>query len=232
MLSGTDRVETAGNDFSSELARLKRQGASVLVIGAVRPDHRQGTCQRLFGCPTDRVRRRVLVSTIDGPHPATHHIDATDPETRSVITYGTHAHTGAAPTPTASPSIEPAATDVDTLADLGIAIATAIDAFEADADGLEPAELRVGIDSLLPLLEAYSHHQLFKFLHLINARTKAVDGMVHYQLPVERDARLVPTFAPLFDIVVELREHNDEYQERWELTDGTGRSDWLSRDSA
>lgn len=35
----------------------------------------------------------------------------------------------------------------------------AIDAFEAGADVLEPAEVRVGIDSLLPLLEEYGHRQ-------------------------------------------------------------------------
>ncbi|MFD1565530.1 hypothetical protein ACFR99_18510 [Haloarchaeobius amylolyticus] len=231
MLTRTDRVETTEDGFSSELARLKRQGASVLVVGSSRPDHRQDTCQRLFGCPTGRVRRRVLVSTTDGPHLVSQHIDATDPETLSVINYDTRARSGAT-TATVSPSIEPFATDVDTLADLGIAITNAIDSFEAETDVLEPAEVRVGIDSLCPLLEAYSHRQVFKFLHLINGRTKGIGGMAHSHLPVERDARIVPTLRPLFDIVVELREHDGDYQERWGITDETESSDWISIPSA
>ncbi|MFA9415920.1 hypothetical protein [Natrinema sp. HArc-T2] len=228
MISGTDCAGTNGDGFSDELTRLKRQGASVLVVGSVRPAHRQDTCQRLLGCPTDRVRRRVLVSTTEGPHPVSHHVDATGPETLSVISYDARARSATATTPSTSPSIEPSTTDVDTLSELGIAIASAIDTFEADTDSLEPAELRVGIDSLLPLLEEYGQQHVFKFLHLINGRTQDATGMVHYHLPVERDARIVPTLPPLFDIVVELREHDSEFQERWIIHDGTDSSGWVS----
>jgi len=224
---GTDCDETNEDGFSNKLARLKRQGASVLVVGSVRPDHRQDTCRRLFGCTTDHVRRRVLVSTTDGPHPASHHVDTTDRETVSTITHDTRACSATATTSTVSPSIDPST--VDTLADLGIAIADAIDVFEADADILEPAEVRVGIDSLLPLLEEYGHRQVFKFLHLINGRTQDVDGIAHSHLPVERDARIVPTLSLLFDIVVEIREHDGDYQERWVINDGAERSGWLSK---
>jgi len=224
---GTDCDETNGDDFSNKLTRLKRQGASVLVVGSVRPDHRQDTCQRLFGCATDHVRRRILVSTTDGPHPVSQHVDATAPDALSTITYDTRACSAAATTPTVSPSID-SSTAVDTLADLGIAIANAIDAFEADADILEPAEVRVGIDSLLPLLEEYDHRQMFKFLHLINSRTQAINGMLHSHLPVERDARIVPTLSLLFDVVVEVREHDGNYQERWVINDSADSSGWLS----
>ncbi|QLK24785.1 hypothetical protein HYG81_11750 [Natrinema zhouii] len=230
MISGTDCTETNGDEFSDELSRLKRQGTSVLVVGSVQPDQRQDTCQRLLGCGADRLRRRILVSTTGESHPVSHFVDDTSSERLSVITYDTQARSAAATAPAASPSIDPSTTDVDTLADLGIAISSAVESFEADADVLEPAEVRVGIDSLLPLLEEYGKQRVFKFLHLINGRTRSVNGMAHYHLPVERDAQIVPILSPLFDVIIELREQNGECQERWVIDDGAYSSGWLTID--
>ena len=155
------------------------------------------------------------------------HVDATGPDALSIITHGTRACSGATTTSTVSPAVDPS-TVVGTLGDLGIAITNAIDAFEADADVLEPGEVRVGIDSLCPLLEEYDHRQVFKFLHLINGRTQEADGIAHSHLPVERDARIVPALSLLFDIVIQVREHDGDYQERWIINDGADSSGWLS----
>lgn len=228
MISETDCAGTNGEGFSDELSRLKRRGASVLVVGSVRPEQRRDACQRLLGCGADRVRRRVLVSTTDGPHHASHLVTDASSETLSVITYDAQARSAAAAGTSASLSIEPVTTEAEDLADLGIAISSAIESFENDADELDPSEVRVGIDSLLPLLEEYGQQRIFKFLHLINGRTRDINGMSHYHLPVERDARVVPTLSPLFDIVVELREQNDDYQERWTIDDGSHTTGWLS----
>ncbi|WP_425606706.1 DUF7504 family protein [Natrinema marinum] len=228
MLSGTDCAEMNEDGFSDELARLKRQGAGVLVVGSVRPDQRRDACRRLLGQESEQLRRRILVSTTGDSHQLPLRVDDPDPETFSPISYDAQARSAAASSPPAGPSIPASPTEVDTLADLGIAISSAIESFETDAGGLEPAELRVGIDSLLPLLEEYGKQQLFKFLHLTNGRTRDVNGMAHYHLPVERDARIVPILSPLFDIVVELREQNGNYQERWIIDDGTHSSGWLS----
>ena len=228
MISGTDCAETTEDGFSDKLAQLKRKGASVLVVGTVQPHQCQDTCQRLLGYPSDRVRRRVLVSTTEGSHAVSHHVDDSSPEALASISYDAQARSVATTTPAASPSIEPSTADIDTLADLGIAISTAIESFEDTTDVLEPAEVRVGIDSLLPLLEEYDDQQVFKFLHLVNGRTKTVNGMAHYHLPVERDARIVSVLAPLFDVVVELRGHDGTCQERWVIDGGADSSGWLS----
>lgn len=230
MFSGTDRAGTTDGGFSDELSRLKRRGASVLVVGSVRPDQRRDACRRLFGCGADRTRRRVLVSTTDGPHHVTHHVDDARAATLSVISYDARARSATTAGPEPTPSIGPETTDAESLPDLGMAISQAIDDFESDAVELEPAEVRLGIDSLLPLLEEYGRQRVFKFLHLINGRTRDVDGMAHYHLPVESDARIVPTLSPLFDIIVELRERNGDYQERWTIEDGARSSGWLSVD--
>ncbi|WP_408959791.1 hypothetical protein [Natrinema sp. 74] len=230
MLSGTDCTEANGDAFSDELSRLKRRGASVLVVGSVRPSQWRDTCQRLLGQRSDQVRRRVLVSTTDDPHRLPFLVDDVDPETISPISYKAQARNATVSTPSAGPSTPASSNEVDTLADLGIAISSAIDSFETDTTRLEPAELRVGVDSLLPLLEEYGRQQLFKFLHLTNGRTRNANGMAHYHLPVERDAKIVPTLSPLFDVVVELREQNGDWQERWVMDDGDRSSGWLSVD--
>ncbi len=228
MFSGTDRTETTDGGFADELTRLKRRGASVLVVGSVRPDQCRDACRRLLGCGADRTRRRVLVSTTDGPHHATHHVDETGSEALSTIAYEAQARNAATAEPGETPSVEPDTTMAKSLADLGLAIEGAIEGFETDTAALEPAEVRLGIDSLLPLLEEYGRQRTFKFLHLVNGRTRDVDGMAHYHLPVERDARIVQTLSPLFDITVELREQNGDYQERWTIEDGDRSSGWLS----
>lgn len=227
MFSGTDRAEPTDGGFADELSRLKRRGASVLVVGSVQPDLCRDACRRLLGCGADRTRRRVLVSTTDGPHHVTHHVDETGSEALSVIGYEAQARNAATAKQGATPSIGPETTAAS-LADLGMAIERAIEDFETAAATLEPAEVRLGIDSLLPLLEEYGRERVFKFLHLVNGRTRDADGMAHYHLPVERDARIVQTLSPLFDITVELRERNGDYQERWTIEDGDRRSGWLS----
>ncbi|MFA9503130.1 hypothetical protein ACERIM_10140 [Natrinema sp. H-ect1] len=228
MFSGTDGVGATDGGFSDELSRLKRRGASVLVVGSVQPDQCRDACRRLLGCDADRVRRRVLVSTTAGPHHATHHIDEAGSAALSVIAYETQARNVTTAEPGETPSVGTETTEAESLADLGLAIEQGIENFETSTAALEPGEVRLGIDSLLPLLEADGRQRVFKFLHLINGRTRDVNGMAHYHLPVERDARIVQTLSPLFDIIVELRERNGDYQERWTIEDGDRRSGWVS----
>ncbi|OAQ53358.1 hypothetical protein HTG_07725 [Natrinema mahii] len=228
MFSGTDRGGATDGGFSDELARLKRQGVSVLVVGSVRPEQCRDACRRLLGCGADRTRRRILVSTAAGPHHVTHHVDETGSAALSLIAYDSQARNATTAEPGETPSVGPEPIEAESLADLGIAIERAIENFETDTTTLEPAEVRLGIDSLLPLLEEYGRQRVFKFLHLINGRTRDVDGMAHSHLPVERDARIVQTLSPLFDVIVELREQNGDYQERWTIEDGDRSSGWLS----
>ncbi len=228
MIAGPGRAKTSEDGFSNELSRLKRHGASILVVGSVRPDHRRDTCRRLLGRGAEKARRRVLISTTSETNQLAKLADDADSETLSMISYDAQARTTAASRSTSDSSISSSPTEVDALADLGLAISRAIDSFEHDADGLEPAELRVGVDSVLPLLEEYGRKRIFKFLHLTNGRTRDVSGMVHYHLPVERTAKIVPVLSPLFDVVVELREQHGEHQERWMIDDGTHSSGWLS----
>ncbi|WP_440772014.1 DUF7504 family protein [Natronorubrum sp. DTA28] len=233
--SGSD-----GEQFTETLSRLKREGASVLVVGSVRADQRQNVCRRLLGQATVRPRRRVLVSTTGDLHDVSHLVDAdvNTSDTLKFVSYATQARStaasdaGANPSETDSPSLEASPTTTTALADLGIAISSAIESFESEADGLAPAELRVGINSLVPLLEEYGVERVFKFVHLTNGRTRDADGMIHYHLPMDRDSDVVSVLAPLFDIIVELREQSGDFQERWSINDGDQSSGWISIDQS
>ncbi|QLG50119.1 DUF7504 family protein [Natrinema halophilum] len=227
MFAEPDRAGTDDDGFANELSRLKRQGACVLVIGSVRPSQRRDACRRLLGQGSEKARRRVLISTTGDFRQLSNLAGAIDSETLSFINYDVQARSTATNSSTPGESIT-STTEVDALADLGMAISNAIESFERDADGLEPAEVRVGVDSLLPLLEEYGRQRIFKFLHLINGLTRDVSGMAHYHLPVEPSARIVPVLSPLFDVVVELRERNGDTQERWMIGDGAHSSGWLS----
>lgn len=220
--------------FTAELSQLKRQGASVLVVGSVRTEQRRDVCQRLLGQATVQPRRRVLVSTTGEGHNMSHLVGDTESATTTRVSYETHSRSAAAsntdsqPMESVSVSTDESPVTTATLADLGIAISNAIEEFERDATSLAPGELRVAVDSLVPLLEEYGAERVFKFAHLTNGRTRDADGMIHYHLPMDRDSDVVSVLTPVFDIVIELRDRNGAFQERWTINDGDHSSGWLS----
>lgn len=244
MFSRTDR--DAGSDderFSERLSTLKRQGASVLVVGSVRTTSRRNVWRRLLGRATAQPRRRILVSTTgDSDTLDLSQLDETGLNSSTVerVRYAAQTRSATATAPETgpeSPSAGPQPTNdvptsATTLTELGVAISSAVETFDAEANGLEPAQLRIGVDSLVPLLEEYGTGRIFKFVHLTNARAREADGMVQYHLPTDRDADVVTVLEPLFDIVVELRECSDGFQERWSITDSDHDSGWISIDQS
>ena len=251
MFTGTaSRVTSSDGAFTDELRRLKRNGASVLVVGSLQPAQRRDLCSRLFGHASDALRRRIAVSTTDRDAWRPTFDDESSPTLFRQIDYdapsrgaaadeggatardldlGSQPGSGEATHPSThhSPSVATSHADAETLTELGIAISSAIEYFDTDASGLEPAELRVGLDSLLPLLEEYDRETVFTFLHLTTGRVTAVDGMCHCHLPVERDATVAAVLSPLFDVVLEVRERPGGYEERWVLQNADRRSHWI-----
>ncbi|MFC7177601.1 DUF7504 family protein [Halosegnis marinus] len=122
----------------------------------------------------------------------------------------------------------PAASDrVRDLAALGDAVAGLVDDAERAAGGLAPAQFRLCVDSLRPLVEEYDERELFRFLHAVTADVRAARGMAHYHLPLGYDAETARTLAPLFDAVVEVRDGDSGPRQRWHLDDAGVGTEWL-----
>ncbi|QRV15326.1 hypothetical protein JMJ58_20895 [Haloterrigena salifodinae] len=212
---GGAAVEQA--DFAQTLARLKRDGSNVLLVGAETADVHTSLCHRLLGETGDGARYRLFVT--DGCESLAKANDESDEGTARTIDYS-------ALDPTASEDAE--LRGRTPLGALGIEIANAIDGFQGDADGLEPSQLRVCVDSLVALLEEHTAEKVFRLLHMTTSRVDALQGMGHYHLPLDRDHEAVHLFEPLFDAVVEIRVRDGVAEQRWELRDRETPADWFT----
>lgn len=226
--TGRGAAETA--TFTRALASLKRRGSNLLLVGAGTDRTHVDACRRLLG-DEDTDRKRLFVFTDrDGCRGDE---ETTPGAGTTVVEYATRTRgaTAAQPSPAAGPATGPRTTDsrtvVDDLASLGRTVGAAVAAFEDDAGGMAPAQLRLCFDSLRPLLEEHDEQEVFRFLHAMTGDVRAVRGMGHYHLPVAYDNATVRTLAPLFDAVVEIRSQGTDAQQRWHLREAGVTTDWL-----
>lgn len=100
----------------------------------------------------------------------------------------------------------------------------AVDDVVAEADPLEPAELRVCVDSLRPLVavDAVDHRA---FVETVREEMKRRRGIAHFVLPEPADCEVACALSPLFDVVVTLRTR-DGPEQRWHLRNLDYRTDW------
>jgi len=206
--------------FSQALAALKRRGSNLLVVGTTTCGAHLDVCSRLLG-DAEHPRKRLLVFT-DSDERLDERVGDADPTDVSIVdsgnvTRGTVA-SDAGSVPPRTTSVPPE--DLDAL---GGAVAAEIDAF----DGLDPAELRVCLDSLRPLLADHDEDDVVGFLHTVTDEVQSVNGMGHYHLPVAPDDPVVGRLAPLFDAVVEVHATDDEPYHRWHLQAPDLTTDWL-----
>lgn len=213
-----------GNDFGSRLQELKEHGCMVLVTGESSSDVHARICRRLLGDEARR-RRRLLVFT-NGTFGLETRLprDGRSDDTEIITT--SPARSAVAGT-SSVPEIDVVELEDATLADLGIAIVDACRTLEDRHGPLEPAEMRFGLDSLTPLLDAHGEPAVFEFLIILTRYARAYDALGHVHLPVERDARVARVLAPLFDAIVEVHVRGGRKQHRWHLTDEPLTSRWL-----
>lgn len=222
-LAGTRGDET--DEFASRLRELKANGSATLVVGSGAKEEHVALCRKFLGDDTAGARHRLLVFTN-----GTFAIDERIPnglgahDTR-VITASTTRSTSISASETADVNIINLG-DVS-LGDIGVAIVEGAKAIEQRHGPLEPTELRVGIDSLAPLLDAYSERAVFHFLVLATTIFHRFDALGHVHLPVDRTAYMARLLAPLFNAVVEVRVRGDDTQQRWSLDGGAVTSSWI-----
>lgn len=104
----------------------------------------------------------------------------------------------------------------------------AIAALAAEADGVRPADLRVGVDSLTPLVDHYGVDVVKRCLDAVGGHVRRHDGMAHYVVTDEYDSECVQRLLPSADAVVELRsvdraQYGHGAQQRWHVPNGTSR---------
>ncbi|PCR89797.1 DUF7504 family protein [Natrinema ejinorense] len=202
--------------FARTLDALKREGSNVLLVGAAAGTH-ETACQQLLGAAKRDSRYRLFVTSADD-HVACERTETAAGERTHTIDSSAVLEAGAN---TRTESGQPP------LGTLGIEIIETIDEFADAADGLEPSELRVCVDSMVPLLRAYDAETVFRLLHVMTARVTRACGMGHYHLPLAADHDAVNLLEPMFDAVVTVRSRNGTDEQRWHLRDADTTTDWI-----
>lgn len=213
-----------GAAFAQALSALKQRGSNLLVVGAGLNGCHRAACDRLLGESTGPPRRRLQVRT-DG-RCGVRSSGRIDVELVAGDRSTTRSAAAPAPAPAPGESARGRIVTGD-VADLGAAVIEEIEAVEADADGLSPAEFRVCFDSLLPLLGGGEGERTFRMLTAVTKRVRAVDGMGHFHLPVAPGDEHVATLEPLFDAVITVRSRDGRHEHRWRLVEDDVASGWL-----
>lgn len=220
------RVGCGDTEFQNRLDRLKREGSALLVVGDVPDECYAPVSRQMLGDAEHGSRSRALV--LGGRERPL----VTDRFTRSspgrdrlrLVTHGTTARSAvesAQGLPSNTPTTHVDAADVE---GLGHAVLDAVEALEGP--GFEPAELRVGVDTVQTLFDVADEFTVFALVDLLSHRVRSADGMIHFRLPRPRDAYHVRLLESIVDAVVELRLNGDDVEQRWEVIDGDVTSPW------
>ncbi|APX95941.1 DUF7504 family protein [Natronorubrum daqingense] len=205
--------------FGQTLAKLKRNGSNILIVGTDASELHTTLCRRLCGGVDAPSRYRLTITDSDS---------TTKPCAHSSIDAPDHTRTIDVTAATPSTRVGGDTSDQTPLKTLGLESNDAIEELEERADGFEPASLRVCLDCLQRLFDAQPRDDVFQFLHLLTARVDYYNGMGHYHLPLERTDELVRLLEPLFDVLVEIRSRRGTDEHRWQFRDDGTTTEWLA----
>lgn len=213
-------------ELARSLAAMKRRGCWLLVAGRGAGCGHGRACRRLLGQDDGPPRRRVLVETagdarVDTPAgagAAATRIEVTGGQVRQAAV--------AAGNPDDGPDLPADRVPRSDLDALAAACREQVAAVERSAD-LAPAELRLCVDSLVPLVEANDRAAVAELVEAVGDRVRAARGMGHVHLPVARDGDAVAELSPLFDAVIAVRSRRGRVEHRWTLPDADLTSGWL-----
>ncbi|SIR32053.1 hypothetical protein SAMN05421858_2239 [Haladaptatus litoreus] len=231
---GFDGIEFRGDEsvpgFSNLLAELKTGGCNLLVTGQVSERVSARATRTLLGDPA--ADRKRIVALTDS---TTRHVEPCLPtgvRLDSSDVWVIDQRNGERSTPTsASVSDVELPTRQDgqnELWNLAEEIVLAIGFFDTTTDGLEPAGLRLSVDSLSFLAEQHSRTEFECFLRMLTAIIRGVRAMGHYHLPIADDDPLVTELSPLFDARIELRQRDGLVPEqRWHVPTYERSTNWV-----
>lgn len=219
--------------FPEVLEALKQEGCNLLVTGAVSGEVTDVATRRLLGAPFAERKRVVALADVAldrvddrlpggcRPTDSNVHVVARRNEARSAAASGS---APVEPTPTVD-SVRTVGSDLRAFRG---AICDAVVEYDEAAEGLDPAEFRLSLDSLRLLLDDHDRDAVARFLRAVTALVSGVNGMAHYHLPVDDDADVVASLAPLFDARIELRRREGVAPEqRWHVPEYDARTAWV-----
>lgn len=206
-----------GAAFARTLSALKEQGSNLLVVGTTYERGHTAVCDRLLGEPDER-RRRLLVR-VDGQCGSVPHDDGSDTRVVERRRPGFE-H----PPPSGADDVRVAKGGIDELERVAVEEFAAI---EEECDDPEPAELRLCVDSLRPLLVEHGDERVKRFVDQLASRVSRADAMGHFHLPTTSSDKYVTMLTPEVDAVVEVRTKGGQPEQRWHVFDGAVDSGWL-----
>ena len=227
--------------FLDVLEQLKVDGCNLLVVGdAPRQLFTEASAGLLGG--TDETRYRLLAITDASSRSVVERLP--DPEeTPGTLAETTEVVNHASPPRSVveadgSPEAPPL-TDISErrvvdpqLAGLQADLAEAMAAFDRRAGGLDPAQLRVGVDSVGALVENYDADVVRRCLRVVTGYVRDYDAMGHYVLTEPYGSDRAERLAGEFDAVVEIRavdgaKRDHHAEERWHVPSHDLTTDWL-----
>ncbi|WP_132058822.1 DUF7504 family protein [Halorussus amylolyticus] len=240
---GRGQSETTSDDelteFRSHLNRLKQTGCTILVVGDAPRRLFTRTSAQLLG-DDDTVRYRLVAATdatiesIVERLPAAEQLPCPLADTVHILN---HAGAPRSMTAASNPDAPPSFADVretriadPELAGLQSALIDGIEEFARGTD-LRPADLRVGVDSLKPLVDHYGEDVVRRCLRIVGGHVRDHDAMAHYVLPGAYESDRVQALVDEVDLVIEVRGVNpNEYdhgaQQRWRVPSRDLTMDW------
>ena len=224
------RGDESPHRFREVLHHLKQEGCNLLVTGEVTTAVTARATQTLVGA-ADAERKRVLALSDGDRSPQRRlppSVDLGGPNTW-IITRRAHKRSVPKPVERAADTELPTTDEGRTALDrVREEIGVAVEYFDDVADGLDPAELRLSVESLECLEHGHGREELVRFVQRVTAIVRDVSGMAHYHLPVTDDADLVEQVSPLFDARIELRKREGlPTEQRWHIPDYDRTTEWV-----
>jgi hypothetical protein len=220
--------------FRATLRRFKEEGCNLLVVGDPPREVFTRASSSMLG-DSDARRWRVFALTDATPESIYERLPSADSaphplsETTKIVNHALP------PRPITDTAGDSAATIPEVrvsdanLAGLETELCESIADFGAWSR--RPAQVRVAVDSLAPLLDHYDFEVVRRSLRTVGRRVREYDAMAHYVLPEPYDSDRCRHLADDFDAVVELRtapENADHgVEERWHLTEASATMPWV-----
>lgn len=213
-------------NFTKWLKNLKQVGSNILITGDV-PDPVSARASRnLFGREERRFRVLGLtdktITNADARLPEETSFD--DPKTWVI---DQRCGERSVPQTASSVTSELDSLEANDARQLYNEIQTAISFYNEQADGLDPAELRVGIDSLFPLVQE-DLPAAKRILRTLGTTIRGIHGMAHYHLRVPDDDEIVDQLMEFFDARIELRKRPPlNPEQRWYAPEIDAKTPWV-----